>query len=493
MRRLSAMPMLSPASVSAGDTQGVTGFSIYAQPAMSVNKPPADRTPSARTQAVAVLCAVLGQRRSLARLLPPALAPISDAREKGLVQELVYGVMRWHPRLEAILGQLVERPIRAKDLELRVQLLTGLYQVFHTRIPAHAIVSETVEQVRRTGRSWAAGFANGVLRAALRDRDRLQQQADRESWVRGAHPEWLFRALSRDWPGQAEAIIAANNARAPMCLRVNLQRTTLADYCALLRRQGLEYRLVTSQPAGVVLADAVEAACLPGYSDGLVSIQDNAAQRAAPLLDLHESMQVLDVCAAPGGKSAHLLELCPRIDRLVMIDSSAARMETLRQNLVRLGLTDGHCRLEFQVMDALHSQDRFNEAVFDRILLDVPCSATGVIRRHPDIKFLRRQADIAELAAVQQALLEQVWPLLRPGGRLLYTTCSVLRRENSAQIEAFLARHADAQCVGPDVQWGLAQPAGRQCLPGLQSAYGLQAEADEQLDGFYYACLQRRI
>ncbi len=451
------------------------------------------RARTARTQAVAVLTAVLGRHKSLADVLAPALAAIDDPREKSLAQELVYGVMRWLQRLQSILDQLVDKPIKPKDVELRAQLLTGLYQVFYTRIPAHAVVSATVDLVRQAGRSWAAGFANGVLRGALRNKDALQRQANQVPWVRVSHPEWLLQAISQDWPDCTEAMTAANNARAPMCLRVNLLRASVDEYGRLLQQHGIGYRRVVSQPGGLVLDRPVESAGLPGYREGLVSIQDNAAQRAAPLLDVHASMQVLDACAAPGGKSAHLLELCPQLERLVMIDHSAARMKTLQQNLRRLGLMDLGCRLEFVVMDALHSQARFNAASFDRILLDAPCSATGVIRRHPDIKFLRRQADIAKLAATQQALLEQLWPLLKPGGRLLYTTCSVLKQENDCQIEEFLVRHTDAQSIEPDVDWGIATSHGRQCLPGVQSAYGLQAEADEQVDGFYYACLQRRI
>ncbi|MDX5410175.1 MAG: 16S rRNA (cytosine(967)-C(5))-methyltransferase RsmB [Thauera sp.] len=441
-------------------------------------------TVSARSLAARAVQQVLQDGRSLSQALPPLLSQAAPA-DRALTQELAYGVLRWRHRLEALLQPLLARGLKPKDQDIASLLLVGLYQLTYTAIPAHAAVHATVEAVRTTGKRWAVPLANAVLRAFQRRRAELEACADSAPASRHAHPEWFIEAVRADWPDDWARVLEANNARPPFALRVNIRKRSVADYRAALAAAGMQHAPLPFTDQGLVLARPVGVEALPGFAAGEISVQDAAAQLAAQLLDAAPGMRVLDACAAPGGKTAHILERTPGLSELVALDIDAARARRIEENLQRLGLV-----ARVVTGDAARTADWWDGVGFDRILLDAPCSATGVIRRHPDIKSLRRAADIAALAETQAQLLDAVWPLLAPGGMLLYATCSVLRRENEQQIGGFLERHADAQERVLDVPWGRAARHGRQILPGDSGAQG--PEGDGGMDGFYYAMLTRR-
>lgn len=429
---------------------------------------------SARTAAVTVLTQVLNQGSSLSSAMPPVLTKLHPSTERALAQEMCYGMLRWYPRLAAVLDCLLDKPLKARDADVRCLLLLGLYQLIYTRIPDHAAVTETVAAAKALSKPWASGLVNAILRGFLRDRDRLLSEADRDETAATAHPAWLLEEIKTAWPDDWRAIIAANNQRPPMTLRVNARQTRRDDYLAKLAQAGMTASSAPHTTHGVILDQPVDVERLPGFGTGEVSVQDAAAQLAAMLLDVRPGQRVLDACAAPGGKTAHLLELQPDID-LTALDSDAGRLRRVEENLRRL-------RLPARVIqgDAALPDAWWDGAPFDRILLDAPCSATGVIRRHPDIKFLRRPEDIDALAQTQTRLLEALWPLLKPGGMLLYATCSILPQENERRITRFLAAHADAaeQVIG--AEWGRPVSAGRQILPG-----------EDNMDGFFYARIQK--
>lgn len=426
-----------------------------------------------RAVAARLLGQVLGQGQSLALVLPPALAQV-DPLDRGLLQELGYGVCRWQPMLQALLDRLLERPLDPREPAVRALLLTGLYQLHYLRIPEHAAVAETVTAARQLRKPWAAGLVNAVLRSFLRRRADLLAALETDREARTAHPRWLLGALERDWPDDWPAIVAANNAHPPLTLRVNTRRLSREDYQSRLAEAGWTAE-PGAAPTALTLAEPVEPTLLPGFAEGWISVQDAAAQWAAPLLDLRPGLRVLDACAAPGGKTGHLLECAPDLD-LSALDRDVARLERVRENLARLRL-----KARLLVGDAERPTEWWDGIAYDRILVDAPCSATGVIRRHPDIKLLRRERDIAALAESQRAMLNSLWPLLRADGRLVYATCSVLRGENEEVVAAFLAAHPDAWDPPIMADWGRVPSHGRQILPG---------EAD--MDGFYYAVLVKR-
>ncbi|WP_354671224.1 16S rRNA (cytosine(967)-C(5))-methyltransferase RsmB [Thiohalobacter sp. IOR34] len=434
---------------------------------------------NARRAAAAALGQVL-DGRSLTTALPPLLAEV-EPRERPFAQEMAYGVVRWQPRLSALLARLLQRPLKRKDRDVEWLLLVGLYQLLYLEVKPYAAVHASVEAVREAGKGWAAKLVNAVLRNAQRRAAELLAEVDAEPAARLAHPEWLLRRLRGDWPEDWAVIAEANNRRPPMCLRVNARQMERDGYLQALAAAGIEAAPLAIGDQGVVLAQPQSVERLPGFAEGRVSVQDGAAQLAAPLLDAGAGMRVLDACAAPGGKTAHILEREPRLARLLAIDAEAGRLADLEANLARLGLA-----AETRVADAARPADWWDGEPFERILLDVPCSATGVIRRHPDIKLLRREADIEALLKAQARLLDSLWPLLAPGGLLLYATCSVLRDENERQVTAFLARTPDARELPLDgVGWGRPQAAGRQILPG-------EGQPPGGLDGFYYARLLKQ-
>lgn len=426
-----------------------------------------------RALAAQTLDQVLSEGRSLSSALPPALAQAAPP-DRGLLQELCYGACRWQPQLQAVLNRLLQRPLPADQRPVPALLLIGLYQLWHLRIPDHAAVAETVAAVRVLHKPRLAGLVNAVLRNALRRRAELSAFIATDPVAQTAHPHWLLDRLQQDWPDAWPAIIAANNARPPFTLRVNSLQAERDDYRQRLAALGKTSERSALSATALTLTDPVEPALLPGFAEGWVSVQDTAAQLAVPLLEALPGMRVLDACAAPGGKTGHLLESVPDLD-LTALDQDADRLARVRNNLQRLQLT-----ARLIVGDARRPADWWDDVPYDRILLDAPCSGTGVIRRHPDIKLLRRAGDMAELAGQQRALLERLWPLLKPGGRLVYATCSVLPQENAAVIAHFLATHADAVEQPIVAAWGRALAHGRQLLPGADDA-----------DGFYYAVLSK--
>ena len=420
-------------------------------------------------------CIVAGvtQGGSLTTLLTSGLSALPD-RDRPLVRELCFGVVRWYYRLQAILEQMLDRPIKFKDSDIRALILVGLYQLLYMRVPAHAAVGETVQAARGLGKPWAAGLINGLLRRCQRESIALQASVDEQPEARYAHPAWMLQKLRLAWPDSWSAIVEAANSSPPMSLRVNLSRISRQRYLDQLQRQGIAAGPIPTAPSGLVLELPMNTAELPGFQGGLVSVQDGGAQLAAGLMDLQPGHEVLDACAAPGGKSCHMLESTAGI-KLTAVDQNAARLEQLHENFARLRLS-----AEVYVGDASAPAGPWTGCRYDRILLDLPCSATGVIRRHPDIKLLRRAQDIGRLASRQQEILTAIWPLLKAGGMLLYATCSLLPEENELQLRRFLQNVQDAEVVPIDADWGLPRDIGRQTLPGRDT-----------MDGFYYARLKK--
>lgn len=426
---------------------------------------------SARWAAARVIVQVMRDGRSVSDVLPPAIASLAET-ERGLAQELVFGTLRWAPRLDALLDALVQRPLRRRDMDVRAVAMMGLYQCMETRVPDHAAVSATVDTARRLRQPWASGLVNAVLRRFLRERESLEQGLTTEP-ARYAHPQWLIDRLRADWPAHWQSMLAENNARPPMTLRVNRRRVDRDEWLERLRAAGLRGDPHPWAADAVVLDAPAPVHRLPGFTEGDVSVQDAAGQLAATLLSPDAGHRVLDLCAAPGSKTCHILERYPELESLTAVDIDAGRLVRLEENLARLGLT-----ATVVAADATRPDQWWDGRPYDRILLDAPCSATGVIRRHPDIKLLRKHQDIEALSAVQDALLKAVWPTLARGGMLVYATCSMLQAENELVADRFLDARDDASAVPVDAEWGVTRPVGRQILVG-----------DAGMDGFYYACL----
>ncbi len=392
----------------------------------------------------------------------------SAARDRSAIQDLAYGTLRFLGWLEAVLDALLQKPLR--DARLRALLLVALYQLEHTRAAPHAVVDHAVRTCELLGLASAKGLTNAVLRNFLRDRTALGARVQRLETARFCHPQWWIEKLRAQYPLHYAAALEADNLHPPLALRVNRRRVAAETYLALLAQQGIRAEAVGE--TGVILASPLPADRIPGLAEGLVSVQDTAAQLAAPLLDLCDGMRVLDACAAPGGKATHALELAD-VD-LVALDSDEQRLERVRANLARLGLT-----ARVVCGDATESGAWWDGKPFERILADVPCSASGVARRHPDIKWLRRAADVAQFAQVQRRMLDALWQVLGRGGKLLYATCSVFPEENGEQVAHFVERHPDAtRLTLPALDDDPRLPAG-QLLQNLRH------------DGFFYALLQK--
>ncbi|RJG50661.1 16S rRNA (cytosine(967)-C(5))-methyltransferase RsmB [Motilimonas pumila] len=428
-----------------------------------------------RGTAAIVLNKVVEQGESLNTALPAAQQLVAP-KDKALLQELCYGVLRWLPRLDFFAKQLMDKPLTGKKRPLHFLVLVGIYQILYTRIPAHAAVADTVNGIKTLKAPGLKGLVNAVLRNFQRQQDELIAAASDKPSLVFCHPNWLIKRLQHDYPAQYEAILAAANERSPMWLRVNQQRHSTAEYQALLAEQDIVSDVSAISPHALMLEKPTDVSKLPSFMQGDASVQDAAAQMAASLLAPQANERILDACAAPGGKTAHLLEIQPGISHLTAVDFDAKRLERVQQNLDRIGL---HAELIHG--DASQPNDWWDQQLFDRILLDAPCSATGVIRRHPDIKWLRRDSDIIELSKLQQAILQANWQLLKPGGTLLYATCSVLAIENVEQIRAFLAATPDASLV-PINSEDTPEHPGWQILPG-----------QDNMDGFYYARLRKSL
>lgn len=434
-----------------------------------------NKTKPVRAIAAGVVYQVSVQGQSLGRALTQAQQQLSRPAEGALLQEMSYGTLRWFYQLDAIVANLLSKPLKERDQDIFCLLLVGLYQLQYMHVPAHAVIKETVNAVLSMKKSWAKGLVNALLREFQRSSDKIMNNWQDDAEAEYAHPQWMIDQLKEDWPGQWQQILQANNQRPPMTLRVNQQQASVCEYLDELVAAGIKAIPHALNPDAIVLEQSVSVFDLPGFRQGKVSVQDASAQLAAPLLQVQAGMRVLDACAAPGGKTCHILELTAGIEELVALDVDKQRLLQVQENLDRIGL-----KARLQTGDASMPADWWDGKPFDRILLDVPCSGTGVIRRHPDIKLLRTAEDIDSLVKCQADILDAVWPLLATGGMLVYSTCSIFRQENELQVQYFLQRCSDAAEIKIDANWGEAGLAGRQILPGSHG-----------MDGFFFARLKK--
>ncbi len=406
--------------------------------------------------------------------LDDALAAVNasfSTADASLLKALAYGVVREWSALNWFAAQMMQKPLREEPL-VSALLACGIYQLRSMRVPAHAAVAETVAATEVLGKPWAKGLINALLRRYQREQAALDKALPPEPAIRLSYPDWLVHAVKRDWPGGWRSVLAGGNAQGPLTLRVNRRHGTRESYLDELAAAGLKGHVPNCAADAVVLADAIPVDRIPGFAVGRVSVQDVSAQLAADLLQAEPGMRVLDACAAPGGKSAHLLERTDDLD-LIAIDAVASRFVRMRENLSRLGLD-----AMLLTADASKPAEWWLGKKFDRILIDAPCSGAGVIRRHPDIKWLRRESDIPAMADLQGRLLRALWPLLKPQGVMVYAVCSILKAEGEDVARWFMAQHSDAVEMeiepATGVEWGEDCGLGRRIAPG------------GDFDGFYY-------
>lgn len=394
----------------------------------------------------------------------------ASARDLALSRELAFGLCRWYYALLPLLASRLQKPLRERDRDIEIVLLLGLYQLLIMKTGAHAAVNETVSLAKAQQKPWARGLINAVLRTLIREAVELESDASAQ-----AYPDWILGRISRDWREQAQPVLVGGNQRPPLTLRVDTRQRSVNEVIENLAADGVEAVKHETVASAIELPIPRDVTSLAGFADGVLSVQDAATQIAAELLVCKPGARVLDACAAPGGKAIHLLQQYDDIE-LELLDSSESRFERVRQNLQRVGKS-----AELLVGDASKPEEWFSGDNYDAILADVPCSASGVIRRHPDIKLLRRESDIMPLLALQRKILDALWRLLKPGGEMLYCTCSIFKEENEIQIAKFLQRHPE--CVEVDIgdtAWGEQRPNGRQILT-----------ASANMDGFYYALLSK--
>lgn len=400
-----------------------------------------------------------------------------DPQDRGLAKQLLFGSLRFYHQLSTVANNLLNKPLKTKDTDVLMILVSGLYQLKYLTIPDHAAISEAVELTRLLNKSWASGIVNGVLRNYQREAKGLEGHLAKSVQFQYSHPGWMVKRIRADWPDDADYILAENNRQAPMTIRVNTLKVDKSDYLTKLNLLNVNTTPHPLAADGLVLENPLDVTLLPGFNDGEVTVQDAAAQLAVELMDLSAGQNVLDGCSAPGGKTTHLIQRQPAIE-LTAVELSAKRAEKITQTLKRLGM---ECKLK--VADITDSNAWWDGELFDRILLDVPCSASGVIRRNPDIKVHRLATDIEPLLSLQKTILDVCWQLLKPGGRLVYATCSIFKAENEAQITQFLQTH-DAKFVAMpesiDSQLSSRASVGYQILPG-----------EAQMDGFYLCGLQK--
>ncbi len=436
-----------------------------------------NRAVNSRAVAVDTLAAVIFDFQHLDQALDEKSLENLGKRDQAFVQELCYGVMRWYPRLQWLVNSLLDKALKKKDQHLSVLMMLGIYQLEYMRTPEHAAVSATVDACDSLGKPWAKNLVNAILRRFQREKEQLENQVKNIPSALFAHPDWFITRVKNDWPGHWQSLLQANNQKAPMHLRVNLLQGPRDVYLEKLLSMDIGSSALPLSAAGIELDSPMEITGLPGFADGSISVQDQGAQLAAGLLDAGPLDRVLDACAAPGGKSAHILEAQPNIGTLIAIDRNPQRTRLLGETRDRL-------KLSFEILEAESQQVEkwWDGEPFDRILLDAPCSASGIVRRHPDIKYLRSPAQVENLHELQSSLLQKLWAVLKPGGKMLYCTCSIFHDENDMQIEGHLQSNPDARVIRTSATWGTETRFGRQALPVL-----------EDTDGFYYALLEKAI
>ncbi len=430
-----------------------------------------------RALAAQVLAPLLRQHGSLSTHLPAHLAHCPE-RDRALLQQLCYGTMRELFRLEQLANHFLRKPFKQQDLDIHALLLIGLWQLRSSRIPAHATLNETVDACAALNKPWASKLLNAILRRYQREQKQAEEALAQNPAFQWNHPQWMISKLQHNWPEHWQSILQANDQQAPMTLRVNKRLLTREKALQKLQEADIPAAACQFSDDGIGLDSPCDVSALPGFAEGELSVQDEAAQLAVGLLAAENGQRVLDACAAPGGKLCHLLEQNTHLQDVIAVELEPERGQRIHDNLHRLGLQLG---CEVLTTDA-SSQDWWDGQLFDRILIDAPCSGTGVIRRHPDIKLLRRGEDIAALASVQLSILNNLWSMLQPGGRLVYATCSIFGQENERVIERFIKQHPDAIHQPIDAPWGEARPFGRQLFP-----------QPDGHDGFYYAVLDKQV
>jgi 16S rRNA (cytosine967-C5)-methyltransferase len=421
-----------------------------------------------RVLAAKVLEAVIHRGRSLKGELVTALAQLPDPRDRALLEAICFSALRQRARYETALQLWLQKPLGEKDGDLSSLLLVGFAQIDAMGLPAHAALSATVEATRTLGRSHQAGMVNALLR-------RAQREGFPDSDPAAAWPAWLRKKINLEWGVHAHAIFEASAHAAPLWLRVNRSKVSRDDYALRLQQAGIASATDSDLPDALRIDLPVAVSALPGFAEGDASVQDGSAQQVADAMSLSAGASVLDACAAPGGKSAHLLERDPSL-RLLALDVDQRRLNRVRETLTRVG-----AQAELRAADASHTQSWWSGEAFDAVLLDAPCSATGIVRRQPDVLLHRRPDDLSALVQLQARLLDALWQTVKPGGTLLYATCSILKEENEQQISRFVAHTADAQPQALDARYGHEAGHGRQRLPG-----------ERGMDGFFYALLRKK-
>ena len=430
---------------------------------------------NAREISLSVLTEVVVKKRHLDDVLARTLNEVGDKREIRLARELCYGVMRWYEQLMFINDYLINKPV--KEVQLKLIIMTGLYQLKFLRIPDHAAISESVDLTKRMGMSWAGKFVNAVLRRYQREKDLIETEIHKLPIAKYSHPEWMINKFSQQWPQHWQSILESNNSHPPMHLRLNLQWLNRQDYSSLLNEKGIAHQILDMSASSISLLNPVDVVDIPGFSQGHVTVQDAAAQLAAPLLDLGPGQRILDACAAPGGKTGHILEIVGDSAEVVAIEIDKHRLELLNNSLNRL---NRHANTI--LADVSRTSEWWDGRPFDRILLDAPCSASGVIRRHPDIKYLRSPEQLGSFRNKQYKMLTALWPLLTPGGRLVYCTCSMFFEESDECIDEFFREHDDVNILPVNADWGESSSFGRFTIPG-----------HDKSDGFYYSVMSKKF
>lgn len=438
---------------------------------------------NARAIAALIIKAVIIDHQEFTSLNHPLINQLTDLHARSLTRYLCFQILRFYPKLNCLANHFVSKNLKPKDQDIWALILIGIFELQDKPQQDYMIVNETVNAAVTLKKPWAKNLINAILRAYIRQKDVLPDTLTNSIEYQSAHPQWLVKKIQTAWPQHWEAICIANNQQAPLCLRVNQKIHSTVEYAQILDTHNIKYQFIPYAPMGICLESAIDVHLLPGFDQGWVSVQDGAGQLAVELLELAPNLKLLDACAAPGSKTAHILETQPSLE-LLAIDLSATRVEQLKQTLKRIGADHNNLQIKIANSSEPDTWHDASQGLFDRILLDAPCSALGVIRRHPDIKLLRTPEQIKIVCQQQAKLLHALWPLLKPDGILLYATCSILPEENEKQIEAFfkyiINTENNIKIIPIEAQWGVALPYGRQILPGSSN-----------MDGFYYAKLKK--